>query len=850
MASTITLNLDSKPAIAALAAYSRAMAGEMRNTEDRVRTAGAAVFTFNQAWDASAKVLGKVKQAFELLNSAFQQVVVKTAAADEQLGSFAQSIFSSVEQATKLDLIGRRFNITQAEMSQALKGLTNKLYEASNGSQEAQQVFDKLGIRIKDLNTGVLRPASDVMLEVADKFQKMGTSSEKSAMSIKLFEEGGLKLIPLLNQGSNGIEKMGNWFDRLGITATESSVQMATEFSRNWRTLDLMFEGVVATLGRKLMPAFVQASEAAIKYGADLIQRIDWEKVINYVGLFTKAIGFATSATAGFAVPFFAVADAIQVGLMGALSTATTAISELYKTIASGLQSAGELAAKLGRDGLAKELKTGAAELNKFAKSIDELGVDIAEKSLDFHDAGTKAILTMNDVGKGAMKLGDDIQKSTTSSTSSVKNTSAAFVDMGKASKDTLAKDIPDAGKKTVEILRGGVEPAVKSLGTSLKQTTESFVDGGPKMVDALERVQGSAENGVMVMRGLGREVTNVMTELGKVQFSLSGWKVTDQLAGVAASRKAFGLPAEVTYGKPPGSAFDNFQARQGRRGAEIDSFSGFVGSGSFEMDPFTAAFAQHSPGLSGDLLTGRASAITGDRFNQFREGLLNEPYNQASHQYQTEEYFARKDARLANAAASGGSISKLAATGSAMDEAEKHIVGKTKKIFQDEIPASLEKTATAAVGMTSALSGMLGFIERGKAETAANREAAFQKAASAAGVPTGNYEAKAKMDKFVAAQDRFLMERRPTGESSMLGGGGRTGGGGISSMLTLGAQLSAVAAAEAQAGASTAGSFDQAAAQPFGAGGGILREALATNNPAAKLVSQFGYMRNRSQGI
>ena len=46
-----------------------------------------------------------------------------------------------------------------------------------------------------------------VMMQVADAFKKMPDGAEKAGLAMKLFGKSGADLIPLLNEGADGLTK-------------------------------------------------------------------------------------------------------------------------------------------------------------------------------------------------------------------------------------------------------------------------------------------------------------------------------------------------------------------------------------------------------------------------------------------------------------------------------------------------------------------------------------------------------------------------------------------------------------------------------------------------------------------
>jgi len=88
--------------------------------------------------------------------------------------------------------------VDQEALTQSIQKLAGRMAEAAGGSEEVQATFAALGVNVTDAN-GKLRKTEDVLQDVADRFAGFNDGAAKVAISKKLFEEAGERLIPLLN---------------------------------------------------------------------------------------------------------------------------------------------------------------------------------------------------------------------------------------------------------------------------------------------------------------------------------------------------------------------------------------------------------------------------------------------------------------------------------------------------------------------------------------------------------------------------------------------------------------------------------------------------------------------------
>jgi hypothetical protein len=67
---------------------------------------------------------------------------------------------------------------------------------------------------------------------VAEKFSRMQDSTTKTALAIQIFGKGGAALIPFLNEGKEGLERLRQVSDDLGLTWQQKDITAAKEFAK------------------------------------------------------------------------------------------------------------------------------------------------------------------------------------------------------------------------------------------------------------------------------------------------------------------------------------------------------------------------------------------------------------------------------------------------------------------------------------------------------------------------------------------------------------------------------------------------------------------------------------------
>lgn len=208
------------------------------------------------AWGA-LNVLGSVKQAADLA---------------DQLSKLSQRTGVAIESLSALNYAAGLNDATFDDMGEALKGLSNKMFEAASKGGEAAEAFDALGIRVTD-SAGKLRGVDAVLLDIADAFSKMEDGAGKSAIANKLMEESGIRLIPTLNNGRAGLEGMRKEAEALGGIMGDDLAKASVELNDNLTRMQTLAQGIAASVGNALIPTinalateFLNARRAGLSF--------------------------------------------------------------------------------------------------------------------------------------------------------------------------------------------------------------------------------------------------------------------------------------------------------------------------------------------------------------------------------------------------------------------------------------------------------------------------------------------------------------------------------------------------------------------------------------------------------
>ncbi len=216
----------------------RRLGGSLGDLKSKVDPLSAAWGTLGATLTAGA-VIGALKSTIDAL---------------DRLGDTAEEAGVTVEA-----LSGLRYATTFAGQSsevldKALIKLNTRLTDAAAGGKESAELFRALGVNVKDSAGDIL--SSDVALaQLADRFASYRDGAEKSALAAQIFgEKVGPKLLPLLNQGSEGIDELRKEAERLGVAISGEQVAKAAKFNDQLDRMAKAFEALKLRTAGSILP--------------------------------------------------------------------------------------------------------------------------------------------------------------------------------------------------------------------------------------------------------------------------------------------------------------------------------------------------------------------------------------------------------------------------------------------------------------------------------------------------------------------------------------------------------------------------------------------------------------------
>ncbi|MFU8883101.1 MAG: hypothetical protein ACNA7Q_12100, partial [Rhodobacterales bacterium] len=201
---------------------------------------------------ASVKVMGVA-----MAGAAVAGLAAATAQAIQTADGYAklaQQTGLSVEALSTLDHAAKLSGTNIESLTPSTTRMARSMAEAQKGTGAAANAFRRLRIDVAD-SDGSLRDNEEVLKDIADRFAAMEDGAQKTALAMDIFGRSGAELIPLLNNGAAGIEKMQLEARRLGLEIDTKTAKAAEKFNDDLERLKSASNGLARSIMTAVIPA-------------------------------------------------------------------------------------------------------------------------------------------------------------------------------------------------------------------------------------------------------------------------------------------------------------------------------------------------------------------------------------------------------------------------------------------------------------------------------------------------------------------------------------------------------------------------------------------------------------------
>lgn len=202
----------------------------------------------------------RLGQVADTVGRAFYDMTLGAIDAADHLNDLSKKTGVAVDTLGGIGFAASQAGGDLESASAAVGKLNKSLAEAASGNVQAGEAFKLLGVSVKD-SLGQTRSANDVLVDLADKFEKLEDGPEKTALALRIFGKAGADIIPLLDDGGAALQRNIDYFKRYS-GVTQETADAADQFNDTLGKIKLLSGAAGTTVASTLLPSFQALADA------------------------------------------------------------------------------------------------------------------------------------------------------------------------------------------------------------------------------------------------------------------------------------------------------------------------------------------------------------------------------------------------------------------------------------------------------------------------------------------------------------------------------------------------------------------------------------------------------------
>jgi hypothetical protein len=169
----------------------------------------------------------------------------------DELSKLSQKTGIAVESLQELKYAAQTSGTSIDSVVMGTRNLSRTITEAADGNKTYCDSFKKIGIKINDIKK--LTP-EEQFNKIAGAIANIGDPAQKTARAVEFFGRSGTDLLPMLKDGSAGLESMRQEFQKCGATIDTNTAQAAEEFNNTLSRLWTSFKAIITIVSARMLP--------------------------------------------------------------------------------------------------------------------------------------------------------------------------------------------------------------------------------------------------------------------------------------------------------------------------------------------------------------------------------------------------------------------------------------------------------------------------------------------------------------------------------------------------------------------------------------------------------------------
>lgn len=228
--------------------------------------------------------------AITKVEKALIQMTRESAEAADDIVTLSSVTGMSTDSIQELNYMADLTDVSLDRIRDSLKETTNKMQEAATGTGDAYEAYNKLGVKITDVD-GQLRSAEDVFYDTIDALGDMKNKTERDALAMDLMSESAQELNPLIEIGSDGLKQYAQEAHSMGYVLDNEALTALTAVDDAYQRLQKSQEGAKNQLSAEFAPYLTEFYEKITKLIKDGGQALKDSGIVDSFGMLLETVG-------------------------------------------------------------------------------------------------------------------------------------------------------------------------------------------------------------------------------------------------------------------------------------------------------------------------------------------------------------------------------------------------------------------------------------------------------------------------------------------------------------------------------------------------------------------------------
>lgn len=206
-----------------------------------------------------AQLFGSIASAASNYARSLAGLVVSTAEAVSSQNDLANRLGMTYAELAGLSYAGSLVGVSTEQIGAAFTRAQVAIANAAAGSATATKAFERIGLSVEQLQG---MTAEQQFEAIAEAISQLPTEAERAAAAVQLFGRAGAQLLPLFNQGAEGIQAARAEAERFGLTLNTAQANNVDAMGDAFGRAKAAITGVINQVVAYLAPAVQSVTDA------------------------------------------------------------------------------------------------------------------------------------------------------------------------------------------------------------------------------------------------------------------------------------------------------------------------------------------------------------------------------------------------------------------------------------------------------------------------------------------------------------------------------------------------------------------------------------------------------------